>query len=235
MAKFLVIGLGKFGSTVASELFQGGADVTAIDRNKKIVEEKLNLVGTVLHMDSTSESSLRGLGIDLLDGVVLAVGNNIEVSLLTTMILKKLGAINIHVKVDSALHSRILEMIGVRNIIFPEEVMGRQLAQKLLSSSIVSSYNFSSDHAIVEVIAPDSFVGKTLQQLALPKEYGLRIIAIKSERFRVTDEGVNRIDQFVNDLPGANDVIRDDDVLVIMGSEVRIREMLRAAGSRETE
>jgi trk/ktr system potassium uptake protein len=137
-----------------------------------------------------------------------------------------LGVSNIYAKVDSKVHARILELLGLRNIIFPEEQIARQLANTLLSSSVLEYIDLSSGHSIVELIVPENWVGKSLQELALPTERGINIIAIKYTAQNVSEDGENILERQVNDTPGANDIVKDGDVLVLIGSKSKINNLI---------
>lgn len=226
MSKFAVIGLGKFGFNVATNLFENGAEVIAIDTNQLLVDEISGRVSVAINMNSTDERALKMNKIQDVDAVILAIGNSIEVSVLTAVILKKIGVSNIFAKVDSKIHARILEMLGIRNIIFPEEQIARQLANSLLSSSVLEYIDLSSGHSVVELVVPEMWVGKSLQQLALPTDKGVNIIAIKYTAQSVTEDGENIIEKKINDMPGANDVVRADDVLVLLGPKSRINDLI---------
>lgn len=226
MAKFAVIGLGKFGFNTATTLFENGAEVIAIDNNQALIDEISGRVTVAINMNSTDEKALKSNKIQDMDAVILAIGNNIEVSVLTAVILKKLGVSNIYAKVDSKVHARILELLGLRNIIFPEEQIARQLANTLLSSSVLEYIDLSSGHSIVELVVPEAWVGKSLQELALPTKKGVNIIAIKYTAQNVTEDGENILERKVNDMPGANDVVKDGDVLVLIGSKTRINNLI---------
>jgi len=232
MAKFAVIGLGKFGMNVATTLFDRGAEVIAIDNDKTAIDEITGRVSVAIRLNSTDEKALKMNRIQDVDAVILAIGNNIEVSVLTTVLLKKIGVSNIHAKVDSKVHARILELLGVHNIIFPEEQIGKQLANSLISSSVMEYVDLSSGHSVVELLVPDEWIGKTLQQLALPTEKSVNIIAIKYTVQSVTEEGENVISNEINDMPGANDVINDDDVLVLIGPKSKIDELIEETSKK---
>lgn len=226
MAKYAVIGLGKFGVTVATTLFKHGAEVIAIDKEENIVEEVQGNVTAAVKLDATNEESLKRIGVHEMDGVILAIGNNIEVSVLTSVILKKLGASPIYAKADSSLHRRILEMLGIHHIVFPEEQIGIQIAKSLISSNVLDYVNLSSNHTLVELAPPASYIGKTLLDLALPTKMGVNIIAIKSNKLKVTEDGENIVERAVNDMPGANDVVENGDTLILLGPENRINEII---------
>lgn len=232
MSKFAVIGLGKFGFNVATTLFENGAEVIAIDNNQALVDEISGRVSVAINMNSTDEKSLKMNRIQDVDAVILAIGNSIENSVLTAVILKKLGVSNIFAKVDSKVHGRILELLGVQNIIFPEEQVAKQLANSLLSSSVLEYIDLSSGHSVVELVVPESWVGKSLQELALPTEKGINIIAIKYTAQNVTEDGENIIVKKINDMPGANDIINDNDVLVLVGPKSKINDLINETSKK---
>ncbi|MCK4694282.1 MAG: TrkA family potassium uptake protein [Candidatus Cloacimonetes bacterium] len=232
MSKFAVIGLGKFGFNVATTLFENGAEVIAIDNNQALVDEISGRVSVAINMNSTDEKSLKMNRIQDVIAVILAIGNSIENSVLTAVILKKLGVSNIFAKVDSKVHGRILELLGVQNIIFPEEQVAKQLANSLLSSSVLEYIDLSSGHSVVELVVPESWVGKSLQELALPTEKGINIIAIKYTAQNVTEDGENIIVKKINDMPGANDIIHDNDVLVLVGPKSKINDLINETSKK---
>jgi len=232
MAKFAVIGLGKFGYTIATTLHENGAEVIAIDNDQNLIDDIGGKVTNPVRMNSTNEEDLKKVGIRDVDAAILAIGNNLEVSVLTAVILKRLGVANIYAKVDSRIHSRILEMLGIppENIIFPEEQIGRQLANSLLSKTIRNYIDLYSGHSLVELEAPSEWWGKTLQELALPTRRQVNVVAIKYREGSVTESGENVFTTKVNDLPGANDTIHDGDVIVLVGSQSKIVELINDTG-----
>jgi trk system potassium uptake protein TrkA len=232
MAKFAVIGLGKFGYTIATALHENGAEVIAIDNDQNLIDDIGGKVTNPVRMNSTNEEDLKKVGIRDVDAAILAIGNNLEVSVLTAVILKRLGVANIYAKVDSKIHSRILEMLGIppENIIFPEEQIGRQLANSLLSKTIRNYIDLYSGHSLVELEAPSEWWGKTLQELALPTRRQVNVVAIKYREATVTETGENVFNTKVNDLPGANDTIHDGDVMVLVGSQSKIVELINDTG-----
>jgi trk system potassium uptake protein len=228
MAKFAVIGLGKFGFTVATSLHENGAEVIAIDNNQELIDNIADRVTNPVRMNSTNEEDLKKVGIRDVDAAILSIGNNLEVSVLTAVILKKLGVAKIIAKVDSKIHARILEMLGIphENIIFPEEEIGKQLANSLLSRAIKSYINLNRDHSLVEMEAPEAWYGKTLQELALPTKRKVNVVAIKYREASITETGENIFTVRVNDLPGANDVIHEGDIIVLVGSQHKVKELI---------
>lgn len=226
MGKFAVIGLGKFGATVATTLFENGVEVLVIDKDERVVEELKDRVTAAIIMDSTDEFSVKQLGLENMDAVILAMGSNIQESILTSAILKKLGVGKIYAKVETHLHGRILELIGVQNILFPEEMVGVQLAKTLLSRNILEYVNLSSGHIMLELVAPRSFIGQTLQDLSLPLKRGINVIAIKYNKLAVTEDGKNVIERKMNDMPGASDIVNEGDVLILLGPQAKINQLI---------
>ncbi|PKN74505.1 MAG: potassium transporter [Candidatus Cloacimonetes bacterium HGW-Cloacimonetes-2] len=226
MAKYAVIGIGRLGYTVATILAENGMDVIAIDKNKDLIDEISGKVTTALCIDSTDESALRSLGLNEVDAVIIGIGTNIQESILTAAILKKIGVGIIYAKVESQLHGRILELIGVQHILLPEEMVGNQLAKSLISRNILEYINLSSGHIVVEMVVPKAFVGKTLQELALPSARGINVIAIKYNYLSVTEEGKNVIEKRLNDMPGANDIVEEGDVLILLGPKGNIDKLI---------
>lgn len=233
MSKYAVIGLGKFGWTVATTLAENGIDVIAIDKSEKIIDEIKDAVSLAVCLDSTDENSLRGLAIQEVDAVILAIGSSIQESILTSAILKKIGVNNIYAKVENHLHGRILEFLGVQNIYLPEEMIGMQLAKTLVSKNILEYINLTSGHIMIELIAPHDYVGKTLQVLALPADRGINVIAIKYNYLNVTEDGKNIVEQRINDMPGANDIIHEGDILILLGPKGNIDKLIRDIANKK--
>jgi len=227
MAKYAVIGLGRFGWTIATTLADNGIDVIAIEKNPKLIDDIKDKVSLAACLDATDEVALRSMYLQEADAVVLAIGSSIQESILTCAILKKIGVSVIHAKVENHLHARILEFMGVQNIYFPEELVGEQLAKTLISKNVLEYINLTSGHIMIEMVAPADFVGKTLQELALPTERGVNVVAIKYNYLNIAEDGNNIIELRINDMPGANDVVREGDILILLGPKGNIDKLIR--------
>src|SRR5699024_10478729 len=161
-----VIGLGRFGGSICEELSIEGMDVLAIDINEQKINEFKNIASHAVIADSTDESVLKDLGINNIDHVIVAIGDNIQASILTTVILTKiiltdLNVKKITVKAQNDYHEKILKRIGADHVVHPERDMGRRLAHSLISSNILDYLELSEDHSMVEVKAGKNLVGKT--------------------------------------------------------------------------
>ncbi len=226
MRKYAVIGLGRFGSTVASSLFESGVEVMVIEKNQAKLDEMQGKFSVSRNIDCTNEYALKGTPITEMDAVILAIGD-IETSILTGVILKKIGVAKIYAKVDSSLHSRILELLGINNIYFPEEQMGKQLARVLLSPNVIDYQAISKKYYTASIIVPPEYVGKTLQELNLPNERNIHIVAIKRQIFSINEDGDNIFDEEMNVMPGANDVVEEGDTMMLIGSELALNSLLK--------
>ena len=226
MARYAVIGLGRFGMTVANILSESGMDVIAIDKSQELVDDVSGRVTSAICMDSTDEASLRSQNLNEADAVIIGIGSNIQESILTAAILRKIGVGIIYAKVENRLHGRILELIGVQNILLPEEIVGTQLAKTLISKNVREYISLSSGHVVMEMVAPREFVGKDLQELSLPSTRGVNIIAIKYYSLSVTEHGRNLIEKKMNDMPGANDTINEGDILIMMGPKGNVDKLI---------
>lgn len=206
MAKkqYAIIGMGRFGSSVARALSGMGYDVLAIDTDEQRVQEISTIVTHAVSADSTDEEALRALGIRNFDVVVVAIGEDIQSSILTTLILKDLGVPVILVKAKSELHGKVLSKIGADKVIYPERDMGTRVAHHLASPNILEYIELSPDYSILEMKAAAPMIGRNLQELDIRAKYRCNVIAI-----RRGDE--------MNITPNADDRLTRGDVLVIVG------------------
>jgi len=212
--QFLVIGLGRFGRAVAKTLFTMGHDVLAIDIDEDIVQEISDHVTHAIQLDATDESALKTIGINNFDVAVVTIGSNIQASVMITLVLKELGIKFIVCKGDSDLHAKVLYKIGADRVIQPEKDMGTRVAHNLASSNILDYIELSPEYSIVEIEAPREWFNHTLKELSLRSKYGLNIMAIKhNSKIKISLT--------------AEDVIKENDVIVAMGSSEELSRLER--------
>ncbi len=216
--QFGVIGLGRFGSAIAMTLTELGHDVIGVDGDEARVQQLADVITHALQIDATDEKALRAAGIQDVDVAVVSIGENIESSLLVVMQLRELGVETIVAKAVTPLHGRILEKLGVSRVIFPEREMAIRIAHSLVMPNVIDYIELSRDFSIVEVPAPDPFVGRTLKQLELRPRLGLTLIAIK----RKGDAAGGIV---TNIAPAADEIIREGDVLALLGSNERLNQL----------
>jgi trk system potassium uptake protein TrkA len=221
---FAVIGLGRFGSAMATTLAGLGHDVIGIDGDEDRVRSLADIISPVLQLDATDEKALRASGIKDVDVAVVSIGEHLESSVLVVTLLREMNIPQIVAKAVTPLHGRILEKLGVSRVVFPEREMAVRIAHSLVVPNVLDYIELSSDYSIVEVPAPAEFFGKSLREIGLRSRFGLTTIAIKH-----TAEG--KVSS--NIAPGPDDVVREGDVLSLLGSNERLGQLdraLRAAG-----
>lgn len=203
--QFVVLGLGRFGHSVAKTLYALGNDVLAIDMDEDLVQEISDSVTHAVQLDATDENALRYLGIRNFDVAVVTIGSNIQASVMATLLVKELGVKYIIAKGHSDLHAKVLYKIGADRVVLPEKDMGVRVAHNLVSASILDYIELSPDYSIMEIQALDEWDGKTLDELRLRSKYGINVMAIKNG-----DE--------INLTPSADDRVNAKDVIVAIGS-----------------
>jgi trk system potassium uptake protein TrkA len=194
--QFAVIGLGRFGRSVCETLHQSGHEVLGVDQDEKLVAEALaaKVVSNAIALDSTDVNALREAGIFEFETVIVAIGNYLKESIVTSLNLKEGGVKYVVAKVSSDTHENILKRLGVDLIVFPEQEAGRDLAYRLTKPSIVDRFELDPEHSIVEMVVPDNFDGKTLAELQLRKNYGVNLLAIGSEeKFKINPSPEERL------------------------------------------
>ncbi|MCK4395553.1 TrkA family potassium uptake protein [candidate division WOR-3 bacterium] len=227
MKQFAVIGLGSFGRKVAVTLSEKGAEVIAIDKVRSKVEDIKDKVVHAVALDSTSLDELKGIGITDVDTVIVALGEQQEAAILTTVLLKNLGVGEVIARAMNDLYAQILKMVGADKVILIEEQMGEQLAKALVAPQIIENIPLSSGHLLVEIKPRKEFIGKKLKDLDLRGRYGVNVVAIQKKVEEINDEGevVTRIK--VDDLPGPDDKITEDETLLVVGSEEEIERLVK--------
>ena len=208
MGLFLVIGMGKFGSSLATELHRMKHEVLALDEHEDNVADIVNQVTDVVIGDAKDEAVLNSLNVYSYDCVIVAMAGAIEDSILTTMTLKELGAKSIICKAQNERHAKILSLIGVDKVINPEHDMGIRVAHSLVHKHITDFLEISPDYGIMEIITPQQWANKSIGKIDLRKKYGVTVIAIKNAG---TDS--------VSFSPNPGTILGENDVLSVIGSK----------------
>ncbi|KUK73859.1 MAG: Potassium uptake protein, integral membrane component, KtrA [Clostridiales bacterium 38_11] len=212
MKQFVVIGCGRFGSSVAKTLCKLGYDVLAIDKDPDKVQEIAEYVTHAVQADANDENALRTIGIRNFDVAVVTIGSDIQASIMGTLLVQELGIKKVISKAQNELHAKVLYKIGAHKVIFPERDMGIRVAHNLVSSNILDVIEFAPDYSIIEVVAKEEWADKSLKELKLPNEFGVSVMAIKSG-----DD--------LNISPYAEDIIRRGDTLIVIGDNNSLKKL----------
>jgi trk system potassium uptake protein TrkA len=212
--KFAVIGMGSFGANVARTLFERGNEVLAIDRDKEMTEAAKNFTTNAVMTEAAVKENLQVLGVREMDVVVVSLGHQLEASVMTVLYLHELGVKRIVAKALSEDHAKVLEAVGATEVIYPEKDMAIRTALRLSSPDVIEYLPLVSGITIQEIAPPVKFIGKTLKELDLTNKYGLQVIAIKEV-----------ISDRITFIPKADFVIKDSDILVIIGEEKRLSKL----------
>lgn len=222
MRQIAVIGLGRFGATVAKTLTKQGVEVLALDIDKEKVEDIKDYVSVAVALDSMDEKALRSVGIEQVGAAIVCIGENVLVNLLTTTLLKKMGIKNIYARSVNPLQEEILKTLEITKIIKLEEEMGEVVGKSLTSPNIQMCMNLSSGHTMAEIKLPKDFCGRTLKDLNLRKRFDLNVVAIKKQIPAIDEQGQRIFKETINDLPQAEDILEETDSLIVVGKEESI-------------
>lgn len=208
--KFAVIGLGRFGSAIARKLSQRGAEVLAIDINQDRVESLKDDVAYAVCLDSTDPKNLEAQSIEEMDAVVVAIGTNFQDLILTTFALMELDVDRIIVRAQDPIQKRILEKIGVTEILSLEDEVSNNVAEQLLNPSVLMSIRLPDDYEIIEVKAPRIICNRTLADIGLREKYSINLITVMRKghldgKFHILG------------VPDASTKITEDDIIVVFG------------------
>jgi len=210
-SQFVIIGLGRFGSSIAKELMTLGHEVLGIDSDEERVDEMSPILTHCVVADSTDEEVLRSLGVRNFHCGVVSIGDDIQSSILTAILLKDLGVKQVVAKAMNELHGRVLEKIGVDRVIYPERDMGIRVAHQLVSPNLLDYIELSKEYTIVELAVPKCLSGMTLHNLNPRARFGCSIVAIHKPQGMII-------------APAAQDVLAEKDVMVIIGTNEQIEQ-----------
>ena len=214
MKRVVVIGLGIFGFNIAKDLYENGFEVVAIDKNKDIIQKIKDFSTKAILADGTDKDILESIGIQPDDVAIVSFGEDLAASTLITLHLKELKVKTIIVKAPNEDHKHVLEKVGATEVIIPERAMADKVAKSLISPNVLDYIPLSEDYTISELVSPASFFGKTIGELHLRSRYHIEVIAIRE-----------MLPERLTMVPRAEFVIKDSDVLVVIGKEKDIQKI----------
>lgn len=210
--QFAVLGLGRFGKSVAITLAAGGCDVLAVDGNEDIVNELSDIVTFAVKADVTDSDTLKSLGISNFDGAIIGMGEDLQASVMATIIVKELGVPYVLTKAQNDLHAKILKKVGADMVVFPEKETGIRIANNLMLDNFFDAVELSTTYSMMELETLAEWVGKTLKELNLRAKFKINVMGIK----RNDEVDIN---------PDADEKLKADDVLIIVGENVVLNRL----------
>lgn len=211
--QFVVFGLGRFGSSLATTLAEAGYEVMAVDQSEEKVQDISTVVTQAIQADVTDMDTLKELGIRNFDVAVVAIGKDIQSSIMATLLLKELGIPYVVAKASTEEHKRVLAKLGADRIILPEHDMGKRLANNLIAGNIIDYIQLSRDYSIMEMPILEGWQDHSISELDIRAKYGINIIAVESS------------DGEISVTPGPNYVLKEGDLLVVVGKNKSIQEL----------
>lgn len=210
--QFVVFGLGRFGMSVAMSLSEAGYEVMAVDKSEEKIQEISTVVTQAVQADATDLDTLKALGIRNFDVAIVAIGKDMQSSIMTTLLLKELEISYVVAKASTDTHKKVLEKLGADRIVSPEFDMGKRIANNLIAGNIIDYIQLSHDYSIMEIPILPEWSNHTIAQLDIRAQYGINIIAVeRGSEVYVT--------------PGPDDILKEDDLLVIVGNNRSIQEL----------
>jgi len=218
MKRFMVIGLGRFGRRLAQALTEGGHEVIAIDKREELVEHVRDEVALAVCLDATDPEALKAQGAGDLDAATVCIGEDFESNALATATLKSLGVRLVISRASTEIQRRILTAIGADQVVLPEEEVADRIAAHLANPNVLEHLELAEGHSLIQIRAPGEWLGRTLGEIDLRRKYEVNLVAVKRSIVSRTPDGGESVEQQVVDLPLAHTVIREGDVLVLVGS-----------------
>ncbi|MGG5178278.1 potassium channel family protein [Bacillus sp. MM09(2025)] len=203
--EFAVIGLGRFGGSICKALSEEGLEVLAMDLNEDRVNEYAQIASHAVIGDSTDEAVLKNLGMRNFDHVIVAIGENIQASILTTIILKELGVKLVTAKAHNDYHEKLLNKIGADRVVHPERDMGKRIAHKIITNNVIEYLELSDEYGLIEVEANGHLENQSLYDLDIRARYQINIVAIKRGKEVIIS-------------PLAHEQIHKNDILIVIGA-----------------
>jgi len=213
--QFVAIGCGRFGSSVALKLMDLGNEVMVVDKNEETIQNIADQVTYAVQADATDENTIKALGIRNFDVAIISIGEDIQSSVLVTLMAKELGVKYVIAKAQNDLHGKLLYKIGADRVVFPEREMGIRIAKNLVSDNILDYIELAPDYSIMEVVALPEWLGKNLKEINMRSTYGINVMAIK--------QGID-----INIAVAADDLINEGDVLVVIGHNEDLKKIEKA-------
>ncbi len=214
--QIVILGMGRFGMAVASELNRLGHEVLAVDVDDRVIRESADIATHAVEADITDQETLKELGVARFDTAIVAVGSDLEASILCTVTLKQLGVARIIAKASTEIHGYILEQVGASRVVYPERETGIRLAHSFAAAGVRDYLDVAPGYGIAKIVVPSAWIGKTLAELDLRRNYGVTPIALHRGGGVVLNPHQSEVLQSADDLIVAG---LDEDLARLPGNE----------------
>jgi len=225
--KYIIIGLGNFGSAIAEKLTNLGHEVIGVDQQMQKVEAVKDKITYAICLNSSDPQAVSSLPLKNTDVVMVCIGEDIAANIMTTALMKKMNVPRLISRAVTALHETVLEAMGIDEILRPEEESAERWVKKLTSSHLIDSFELSKGFSIVEVSVPDKFVDKSLEQIALIKNYNVLVLTTIKHSIEKNIIGIPRKVSNVQGVVTAKTIFAKDDIMVLYGNDNDIQKLLQ--------
>ena len=225
--KYIIIGLGNFGASLAQKLTEQGNEVIAIDTNMSKVDAYKEKISHTICMDATDEFTVSGLPLKDTDIVLVAIGENQGANIMTTALLKNLGVKRLISRAINPLHEKVLEALGVDEIVHPEEETAERWAKKLCLSNVVDSFELNDDYSIIEAIVPSDYVGKSVRDVGFRRQFNLLVLRVIKKVEVKSTFGKTKTENQIQGVASADNILQTGDILVLFGSNNDLQSFLK--------
>lgn len=225
--KYIIIGLGNFGASIAQKLTEQGNEVIGIDTSMIKVDAYKEKISHTICMDATDEFTVSGLPLKETDIVLVAIGEDQGANIMTTAIFKNFEVKRLISRAINPLHEKVLQAIGVDEIVHPEEETAERWAKKLCLSNVVDSFELTDEYSIIEAKLPNDYVGKTVREIGFRREFNLLVLTIIKKVEVKSILGKTRMETQIQGVASADNILEPNDILVLYGSNKDLRAFLR--------
>lgn len=230
--RFAVIGMGRFGSAIAQKLAEKGAEVIAMDSDRERVEQMRDKVTYAVALDSTDKEALISQGIKDMDAVVVSIGENFQNVLLTTFTLQEIGVKRVIVRANGDTQTKILEKMGVKEILSPEQEVSNAVAENLINPHVLMSVRLPDDYQIIEVKAPPGIAGRSLAEIGLREKYKINLVTLlrwdgtADAATEFIGENASHMNHHIFGVPSGDTMIESSDILLLFGTSKNIQKFI---------
>ncbi len=224
--KFIIIGLGNFGASLAMKLTMQGNEVVGVDQRMEKITALKEKITHCICLDATDEAAFYTLPLRNTDVVVVAIGEDEGANIMVTALSKEAGVKRLISRAVNRLHEKVLTALGISEIAHPEEESAERWSKKLCMTGLVDSFELNSNYSIVEAVVPDKYVGKSIQEIGFREKYELLVLTILKSKEQKTTFGKSMVTTILHGIPKPDTVLEQGDILAIYGYNDHIKSFL---------